>query len=251
MTLGENIIKARKQREMSQKELASQLGITATRLNYWEKDKRDPPIQMLNLLSEALNVDVDTLIGRKSTASSTESRASEKENLFIQKYRALDERGKENVESVLDLEYKHTMESQREALRQQAVGKNIVSHFYIPEYREPASAGTGQPIGTPYPETVMLVKEPPKGTSFITHVHGDSMEPEYEDGDIVFVKAQREIRIGQIGVFFMDGEEFIKELGDGELISHNSKYEPIELDESIRCQGLVLGICDESYFFAE
>ena len=169
----------------------------------------------------------------------------------ITKYRILDGHGKKIVDIVLEEEYQHTMESQREAIRQQAAGKNIVSHFYIPEYREPASAGTGQPIGTPYPETVMLVKEPPKGTSFITHVHGDSMEPEYEDGDIVFVKAQREIRIGQIGVFFMDGEEFLKELGDGELISHNSKYEPIELDESIRCQGLVLGICDESYFFAD
>ncbi len=74
------------------------------------------------------------------------------------------------------------------------------------------------------------------------------MDPTFQDGDMVFVHAQNEIKQGQIGIFFMDGQEFIKELGDGELISHNSKYESIELDESIRCQGLVLGICDESYF---
>ena len=172
---------------------------------------------------------------------------SQKEREHIKKYLALDERGKEIVDAILDLEYKHTIEAQKEISRQQMAGGNTVSYFYIPEYREPASAGTGQPIGMVYPESIMLIKEPPDGTSFITHVRGDSMEPDFEDGDMIFVHAQNEIRAGQIGVFFMDGEEFIKELGEGELISHNTKYEPISLDENIRCQGLVLGICDESY----
>lgn len=251
MTLGEKIINARKQMGMSQKELASQLGITATRLNYWEKDKRDPPIPMLNLLSETLKIDVDTLIGRERIESYPENKSSERENLIIQKYRALDEHGKKIVDIVLEEEYQHTIEAQKEAARQERARVNTVSYFYIPEYQEPASAGTGQPIGVAYPETIALIKEPPKGTSFIAHIRGDSMEPDFEDGDMVFVHMQNEIRVGQVGLFFMDGEEFIKELGEDELISRNPKYEPIEFDESIRCHGLVLGICDESYFFEE
>ena len=248
MELGEIISLYRKDAGMTLDELSERSGVPKGTINKIIGGvTKAPTLDNIKAIAHALGkrlADFEDDEQKPDVLSSTEQK-------MVKKYRSLDEHGKEVVESVLDLEYKHTIEAQREALRQQAAGKNIVSHFYIPEYREPASAGTGQPIGTPYPETVMLVKEPPKGTSFITHVHGDSMEPEYEDGDIVFVKAQREIRIGQIGVFFMDGEEFIKELGDGELISHNSKYEPIELDESIRCQGLVLGICDESYFFAD
>ena len=32
------------------------------------------------------------------------------------------------------------------------------------------------------------------------------------------------------------------------LISHNPGYAPRAMTEDIRCQGLVLGVCDESYF---
>ena len=51
MTLGEKIVKARKNMGISQKELSEKLGISPTRLNYWEKDKRFPPVPMLNRLS--------------------------------------------------------------------------------------------------------------------------------------------------------------------------------------------------------
>lgn len=245
-----------KRYDLNKRTLSLKSDIPYTTIDNWYKRGYEGlKLSTIKKLSEYFNTLVDFWVIDSITdpnygkANGFEVNVEEAEH--ITKYRVLDERGKENVDTVLDLEYKHTIEAQKVASIQERSRENIVSRFYISEYREPASAGTGQPISTPYPETVMLIKEPPKGTSFIAHVHGDSMEPEYEDGDIVFVKAQREIRIGQIGVFFMDGEEFIKELGDGELISHNSKYEPIELDESIRCQGLVLGICDESYFFDE
>ena len=42
-------------------------------------------------------------------------------------------------------------------------------------------------------------------------------------------------------------EEFTHE-GDGVMISHNTNYPPRPMTEDIRCQGLVLGVCDESYF---
>lgn len=95
-----------------------------------------------------------------------------------------------------------------------------------------------------------MKKRPPRGTSFIARVNGNSMEPDYHEGDLVFVHATVEIRIGQIGAFFMDGQLWIKELGNGVLISHNPdpQYAPRPFTEDIKCQGLVLGVCDESYF---
>lgn len=67
MTLGERIVAIRKEKGITQKDFAEQLGITATRLNYWEKDKRFPPVPMLNLIAECLDVDSDYLIGRKES----------------------------------------------------------------------------------------------------------------------------------------------------------------------------------------
>lgn len=64
MTFGERIVAARKEKGITQKDLAAQLGIGPTRLNYWEKDKRFPPIPMLNKIAELLDVDSDYLIGR-------------------------------------------------------------------------------------------------------------------------------------------------------------------------------------------
>lgn len=69
MSFGERIVIARKKIGLSQKELAEKLGISATRLNYWEKDKRFPPIPMLNSLCEILQLEGDELIGRNKKIS--------------------------------------------------------------------------------------------------------------------------------------------------------------------------------------
>ena len=120
-------------------------------------------------------------------------------------------------------------------------------HYTASRYSHPMSAGLGEEAGDDGPEDFMLVKQPPRGTSFVAPVSGDSMEPTFHSGDELFVHACSDIEPGQIGVFFMDGMQWVKELGDGVLISHNPKYPPIPMTEDIRCQGLVLGVCDSSY----
>ena len=46
----------------------------------------------------------------------------------------------------------------------------------------------------------------------------------------------------------MDGQQWVKKLGDGVLLPHNPEYELRPMTEDIRCPCLVLGVCDESYF---
>lgn len=46
-TFGKRLVYARNEKGYSQKQLAELMGITPTRLNYWEKDKREPDIPML------------------------------------------------------------------------------------------------------------------------------------------------------------------------------------------------------------
>lgn len=63
MTFGERIVFYRLKKKINQKQLAQILGITPTRLNYWEKDKRQPDVSMIKAISDALEVSPDILIG--------------------------------------------------------------------------------------------------------------------------------------------------------------------------------------------
>jgi len=82
--------------------------------------------------------------------------------------------------------------------------------------------------------------------AFAVRVSGDSMEPSYSDGDIVLVQQVEQIEQGQIGVFFANGSGYIKEYGGDRLISHNPKYNDIQLHSSdiMRCFGRIIGVAE-------
>lgn len=62
MKLGENILKLRKQRGLSQEQLGEQVNVTRQTISNWELDETTPNPEQLKLLSKALNVSVDELI---------------------------------------------------------------------------------------------------------------------------------------------------------------------------------------------
>jgi len=62
-------------------------------------------------------------------------------------------------------------------------------------------------------------------------VTGDSMEPKYYDGDVLWVDSRLQVDNGQIGIFAVDGESFVKKKGNNKLISLNNKYDDIEITE--------------------
>ena len=163
-------------------------------------------------------------------------------------YDSLDPHGQRMVRLVADEELRRReLETKAQQDSQGAEAEDTM--VYVTQYyRRPMSAGTGQEAGDDAPESLHLKKEPPPGTSYVAPISGDSMEPTYHDGDHLFIHYQEEIYPGQIGVFFMDGQQWIKELGDGILISHNPAYAPRPITEDIRCQGRILWVCDESYF---
>ena len=107
----------------------------------------------------------------------------------------------------------------------------------------PASAGFGLPLEGDY-RTIIEVPDTPlnRKADFCIRVAGDSMDPDYSDGDIVLVK-KSEVYIGDIGIFVLDGESYIKELGKDVLISRNPKYNDIPLPDfdRIMVAGKVIG----------
>lgn len=112
----------------------------------------------------------------------------------------------------------------------------------VPYYGHIASAGTGQYVFDDIPpELIELEYEMDNmEIDFAIGVNGDSMEPTYNDGDTLLVK-KTEVHKGDIGIFMINGEAFVKELGNRVLISHNKAYENIPADESTVCIGKVLG----------
>lgn len=102
-TFGQRLVIAREERDLSQKELADHLGITPTRLNYWEKDKREPAIEMIKAIAQALDVDTNYLIGYDSKNKKAPLYSSEAEKL-AQDYDGLDGHGKKAVRAVADVE---------------------------------------------------------------------------------------------------------------------------------------------------
>ncbi len=123
--------------------------------------------------------------------------------------------------------------------------KNTVRMTILPFYRTPSSAGSGSILFDDVPVEYINVPKnaETEKADFVVEVRGDSMEPQFYNGDHVLVTADRIIQAGEIGVFILDGESFIKKMGEGRLISLNPAYAPIELHEydSIQCAGKVIG----------
>lgn len=76
---------------------------------------------------------------------------------------------------------------------------------------------------------------------FAVGVNGDSMEPTYKDRDVLLIKKQPSVNIGEIGIFMIDGEAFVKEFAGEFLKSHNDKYEDILVTDQTICLGKVVG----------
>ena len=82
---------------------------------------------------------------------------------------------------------------------------------------------------------------------YIVRVHGDSMEPQFSDGDRVLVRRQPVVENGEVGVFLRDGERVIKIYRDGALESVNPKYGRMEFRGFSECKGLVLGVLKDEW----
>jgi len=260
MAIGKRIKEARLKKSLTQEELAKIVGVTKGAIANYESNTSNPKEPIMYALIEALDVDANFLFQdcvkiKKAPTYSVEAMT------LARDYDSLDKWGQKQVRSTADIEIERMADEQQArtaentsiaaelaASRNDMEAAEEIEYFTIPIYNMPMSAGTGQEAGQEYPEDFLLKKRPPRGTSYIAHICGDSMEPTYHDGDLVFIYSTLDIDVGQVGAFFMDGQMWVKELGDGVLISHNPDYPPRPMTEDIRCQGLVLGVCDDSYF---
>ena len=230
------------------KELGKRIG--RNDLSQYVSGKVEPRQDKLTIIAKALNVNEAWLMGYDIPMDTNIvlNRISSKENRIISSFNKLNSLGQEKaierVEELTQIE-KYTIDNVSEEL---CVTRLDIKDIQL--YEIPASAGTGMLITDDVPYEIkqidLTIAPQARKADFALYVRGDSMEPSYYDGDIIFIKSQPAVDNGQIGIFIYDDESYIKKYSvqeDGAyLVSLNKKYEPIKIDENLNFKvcGLVL-----------
>lgn len=229
MDMGRKIEMLRKEKGMTLEELGDKVGVGKSTVRKWENGmianmRRDK----IAKVAAALGVSPANLMGWSEEEFIPEIVLSKHETEQIKKYRAIDDRGRDTVDAVLEQEYYWVLNHE--------YANDFVDYLYLGKV---AAAGTAI-----YPGDIPLERIRERklnGADFMVGVSGDSMEPTYFDGDRVYVKKTTDIEFGDIGLFIVNGYYYIKEYAPDGLRSHNPNYSLIPKDREIIVVGKVLG----------
>ena len=228
MDIGKTLAKLRKEAGLSQAELAvrlSMLGVDVTNqaVSKWESGSSVPNARQFIILCAALGV--EDVLGEFTKGK-------------YGAYAGLDSEGRRKL-----AEYKSLLISSGRYSIKKAPPHPVRT---LPLYSLAVSAGTGQFLDGENYEMVEVGAEVPEGANFGVRVAGDSMEPEYHDGQIVWVRQQRSLMTGETGIFLYDGCAYLKRLAAREdrmaLRSLNPAYADILISPELplRVLGKVL-----------
>ena len=163
-----------------------------------------------------------------------------KEWELIEKYRDLSSYDQETVTQLLNR--LHDRKEIRNIIEYHAASDPL--NRIIP-YQHSASAGSGIYIlGNEAADQIAIPALPEyDDVDYAVKVNGHSMEPDFCDGEAALISQRKEMEIGDVGIFVKNGEVFIKELGETELISRNPDYPNISVTENdnVVCLGKVIG----------
>ena len=226
----------RNKKKVTQKEAADALGISPNTYKNYEQGMREPNNEMLCKLADYFQVTTDYLLGRAPQTDPIQLLMSQTvltPQELEEQFNALPE----DLQAIV-LALIKAMKARRAAMQQNRPSIQMRKHL------NKAAAGFGYDLASTDEWTEITVIDTPQARSadFAVEVEGDSMEPDFHDGDIVLVKRDPDVPVGEVGLFVLDGMGYIKERGKKCLISRNPDYPDIEGEA--RCVGLVVGIAE-------
>ena len=244
---------------LTQQDVANTLGFTnQQRYNYYETGKREPDNDTLVQLANLFDVTTDFLLGvpDKINSETTQPKVSTVEIDVINRYRSLTSTSQATISNLLD--HLHTLEHQPKEEFVHIVKQNVFDFPYateestieLPMPNGKASAGLGNYIFGDDVETIkVIVNDITRKADFLMEVDGWSMSPKFDSGDIVAVRDVPDIALGEIGVFVLNNDRFIKQRGDDGLISLNPDYDDIDVNEydEVICLGKVIAKIDPEH----
>lgn len=123
-------------------------------------------------------------------------------------------------------------------IRQTFAGKRLLRFYDIP-----VSAGLGNYIDDGSYVMIEVDNTVPSMADYAVRVSGNSMIPRFVDQQVIFIHEQSTLEEGEIGIFSLNNEAYLKKLGKGYLISLNPEYNPIPIHDynDFRVFGKVVG----------
>ncbi len=247
--IGKRIKTERENLNLTLKDIAEDIGVAISTIQRYENGLiKEIKLPVIQAIANSLNVNPNWLIGKQNNKHINNNQISQEESNLLITFNKLNVIGKneakKRVEELTQIP-KYTIDNISEEL---SITREDVKDINL--YEIPASAGTGMLITDDVPceikQVDLTIAPQARKADFALYVRGDSMEPNYYDGDIVFIKEQPYIDNGQIGIFIYDNETYIKKYSIQEdgvyLISLNKKYPPIKIEENtlFKICGIVL-----------
>ena len=237
--IGTQIKTFRKSAGFTQDELAKRLNTTKQTISRYEKGDRKANQDMLFELCDIFGVSIDDFFPSQNESTQIPT-TSPIQSIYDQ----LEPPRQRKV-----ITYAEKLRDEQEERRNtkiNEVSEKVVQLYDYDYYDHAASAGTGQYLNDVRVERIELPVD--VDADFVIPIKGDSMEPDYHDGDLVFIQTSVDLNDGVIGVFNYNGEAYIKQLvidtEQSYLHSLNSKYKdiPITPETDFRIIGEVVDL---------
>ena len=230
ISIGGTLAELRRAKKLRQKDVAAKLSghgftVSAKTIYNWEKGLAQPNAGQFLALCDIYGV--DDVLWRFS-------------GVHRGPYAGLNQAGRKKAREFIDMLfhidlYRDNPEEHGEAPR------------LLRLYDVPASAGTGNFLDDSGYEMIEAPGYVPASADFALRLSGDSMEPLYQDGQIIWVKEQEPLSGGEIGIFVYSGDVYCKKLidagGKAYLRSLNPGYDDIEILEDFGFKTIGKVVC--------
>lgn len=223
--------------------LCADLNLKYTTVRDWLKGITYPRIGKIELLANYFNINKSDLIENKATTTQPSDSLLE---AITNTVRQLNADNKKTVLRTSEELLEAQMNTEETKINEVSEVIQLYSYDY---YDHPASAGTGQYLNDVRVEQIELPVD--VDADFVIPIKGDSMEPDYHDGDLVFIQTSVDLNDGVIGVFSYNGDGYIKQLvidkEQAYLHSLNPAYKdmPITPETDFRIIGEVVDLYRE------
>ncbi|HFI0754560.1 TPA: XRE family transcriptional regulator [Streptococcus suis] len=229
-------------------QLCSDLDLKYMTVSDWINAKTYPRIDKIESLANYFGINKSDLIEEKSTIPSSSiplPNFDPRQAILLSNYSKLNETRKnkllatsemllaEEQGKIIDISEKRAEYDARKRISLSVPGK--------------VSAGTGYWQEDDYDTMVDFYADDipdEKDYDTVAIVVGHSMEPKIKNGDFLFIKLKDQVDLNKIGIFQVDGENYVKKLKKDCLESLNKDYDniPITADTDFRTIGEVVDI---------
>ena len=234
--------KLRKDKGLTQEEAASIFGVKLSTYQKYERDAISPSYDTLIKIADFYGVTTDYLLGRETPEQSPLKLLNlpADTEAVVETFTQLPELMQKAMIDIL-LQLSDAVKDRRDSEKKAPIIMTIKKHV------NKAAAGSGYDLNDAdqWNHVQVMQTDAAEQADFAVEVDGDSMLPEYHDGDLALIVLADDVEVGEVGLFMQNGKGYIKQKGEHYLISINPEYPNIyPKDGEIVCRGRVIGIAE-------